>query len=246
MTIYYEHAGITLHHGKCEEVLPGLQPSTQIVATSPPYNMGLVPGGNGRGMYRPGASNKGGRFRNGYEQHNDAMPQAEYDAWQRDVLSLLWAAIPDDGAVYYNHRQRVEHGVARLPLGMQFPMPLRQIITWDRGTGIGVNRRHYCSVAEWLFLFAKPEFKLADHSASGQGDVWRLGMASKKEWPHPAPFPEALPAKVIATTAARSVLDPFAGSGTTLVAAKRAGIIGVGIESSERYCERIVNRLEAM
>jgi len=194
-------------------------------------------------MYRPGGNSKGGRFREGYDASDDAMPQAQYDAWQRDVLSLLWHTIPDDGAIFYNHKQRVEHGVARLPLGLDFGIPLRQIITWDRGTGIGVNKRHYCSVSEFVFLFAKPEFNLRDHSASGRGDVWRLGMA-QDDHGHPAPFPVALPATVIETTAARSILDPFVGTGTTLRAAVDAGIRAVGIEKSERYCEIAAKRLQ--
>jgi hypothetical protein len=170
------------------------------------------------------------------------MDQVEYDSWQWRVLSLLWQIIPNDGAIFYNHKQRIEHGLVRLPLGMNFGIPLRQIITWDRGTGIGVNRRHYCSVSEFIFLFAKPDFMLPNHSASGVGDVWRLGMAQDK-WEHPAPFPLALPQRVIDTTSARSVLDPFAGSGTTLLAAKLAGIPSVGIEKSEAYCEIIAKRL---
>lgn len=247
---YYADELVTLYHGKTEHVLaerisemadPTL---AHIVVTSPPYNQGLVPGGNGRGMYRPGAGNKGGRFRAGYDGFDDALPQDEYDQLHRDILGLLWEVIPDNGAIFWNHKQRVEHGVARLPLGFDFPIPLRQIITWDRGTGIGVNRRHYASVAEWIFLFARPGFQLRDHSASGCGDVWRLGMAVKTEADaHIAPFPEALPLRAIDTSAARSVLDPFAGTGTTLVAAKRLGIPSVGIEQSERYCEAIANRL---
>lgn len=245
---YYRDDAVTLYLGDCEQILSDMlsefaASQAHIVVTSPPYNMGLVPGGNGRGMYRPGASGKGGRFRDGYGQFNDAMPQDEYDAWQRRVLSVLWQVIPDDGAIFYNHRQRIEHGRARLPLGMDFGIPLRQIITWDRGTGIAPNLRHFTPVAEWIFLFAKPEFRLRDHSASGYGDVWRLGMAPAGSG-HPAPFPESLPLRAIDSVhQPRSVLDPFAGIGTTLVAAKRLGVPAIGIEQNERYCEKAVERL---
>jgi site-specific DNA-methyltransferase (adenine-specific) len=246
---YYQDELVTLYHGDCVSVMcewlsgEASPDYGQIIVTSPPYNMGLVPGGNGRGMYRPGQSTKGGRFRDGYlDSHDDAMPQDEYDEWQRDCLRVMWDLIPDDGAIFWNHRQRIEHGLVRLPLGMDFPVPLRQILTWDRKTGIGPNLRHYCSVAEWVFLFAKPCFRLKDHSASGRGDIWRLGMA-QKDYAHPAPFPVSLPLAAITTTDARCVLDPFAGSGTTLVAARLSGIPAFGIEKSEAYCETAARRL---
>jgi DNA modification methylase len=72
---YYDDGQVTIYHARCEDVLPTLEP-VDLIVTSPPYNMGLVPGGNGRGMYRPGAANKAGRFRYGYGLHDDAMPQA--------------------------------------------------------------------------------------------------------------------------------------------------------------------------
>lgn len=246
MEPYYSDGRIQLYHGNCEEILAdwsaSIEPLAHIVVTSPPYNMGLTPGGNGRGMYRPGANNKGGRFRDGYGEHDDAMPQDEYDAWQRTIVRMLWGLIPDDGAIFYNHRVRVEHGVARLPLGMDFgPATLRQVITWDRGTGIGVSRRHFCAVAEWIMLLAKPDYGVRDHSASGMGDVWRLGMESDRS--HPASFPVSLPTRALDASKARSALDPFAGSGTTLLAAKQLGIPAIGIELSERYCEIAAKRL---
>lgn len=243
MTPYYSEDGITIYHGDCMDVLPWLEEQVGLVVTSPPYNMGLVPGGNGRGMYRPGASNKAGRFRDGYDGgHDDAMEQGAYDDWQRTVLAMLWTRLADTGAIFYNHRPRVEHGVLRPPLGMDFGLPLRQIIIWDRGTGIDVNLRHFCTRQEWVLLFAKPDFRLVDHAASGMGDVWRLGM-EYKETGHPAPFPLSLPMMAIRATGARSVLDPFMGSGTTLRAAKDAGATAIGIEKSERYCEIAANRL---
>ena len=244
---YWSDGMCTLYLGDCELVLSEMLSElahidAQIVVTSPPYNMGLVPGGNGRGMYRPGASNKGGRFRDGYGEFDDALPQDEYDSLHRRVLGLLWDVIPDDGAIFWNHRQRIEHGKIRLPLGLDFGIPLRQVITWDRGTGIAPNLRHFTSVAEWIFLFAKPDFKLASHAKSGLGDVWRLGMA-REDYGHPAPFPESLPLRAIDSCSARSVLDPFAGTGTTLVAARRLGIPAIGIELEKPYCDVAVRRL---
>jgi DNA modification methylase len=60
---------------------------------------------------------------------------------------------------------------------------------------------------------------------------------------HPAPFPIGIPTLAIETTSPDLVLDPFAGSGTTLRAASNAGIRSVGIEKSEHYCELIARRM---
>src|SRR4051812_35914050 len=154
------------------------EPLVDLVVTSPPYNMGLVPGGNGRGMYRPGASNKAGCFPDGYGAPADAMPQAQYDAWRREIIAVCWCRLAGAGAIFYNCRPRVEHGVLGLPLGLDFGVPMRQLIIWDRGTGIDVNLRQFCTRGEYIALLARADFRLRDHSASGMGDVWRLGMES--------------------------------------------------------------------
>lgn len=232
----------TLYLGDCRDVLPTLGVCSEIAVTSPPYNMGLVPGGNGRGMYRPGASNKAGRFREGYGLHNDAMQQDDYDDWQREALALTFGAV--SRAVFYNHRPRVEHGRLRVPLSFDYgDVPLRQIIIWDRGTGIDVNLRAFCTRQEWVMLFAHDDFRLVDHSASGRGDVWRLGMEHER-LEHPAPFPVSLPQTAIETSGAASVLDPFMGSGATGVAAVRTGASFVGIELEPRWFDLSCRRIE--
>lgn len=242
MRPYYEDDAVTLYHGDCRDVLAGMEAdSVDVTVTSPPYNMGLVPGGNGRGMYRPGANNKAGRFREGYGTHGDAMEQDDYDEWQRAVLSDLWRVTRL--AIFYNHRPRVEHGVLRDPLGNDFGIPLRQRIIWNRKTGIDVTLRAFCTRGEYVYLFAKPEFSLASYSMSGMGDVWDLGMAHD-EPEHPAPFPLSLPTRCItATNDARVIFDPFAGSGTTLRAAKDEGRRAIGVELEERFCEIAAKRL---
>jgi site-specific DNA-methyltransferase (adenine-specific) len=239
--LYHHEKGMRLWLGDCLDVMCTMaDESVDIVVTSPPYNMGLVPGGNGRGMYRPGASNKAGRFREGYGQHADAMDQADYDGWQREVLAECWRV--SRMAVFYNHRPRVEHGVLRDPLGNDFGIPLRQRIVWNRGTGIDVNLRAFCTRGEYVYLFAKPDFRLVDHSASGMGDVWDLGIEYGVP-DHPAPFPVSLPTRCIRATGAQSVLDPFCGSGTTLRAAADLHIHGTGIELEEKFCDLALARL---
>lgn len=244
MTPYYQDDHATIYHGRCEDVLPSLgDESSDIIVTSPPYNMGLIPGGNGRGMYRPSASNKAGRFRDGYEDSSDdAMQQDAYDEWQRWCLGEMWRVARL--GVFYNHRPRVEHGRLRDPLSGDFGVGpvLRQRIILDRGTGIDVTLRQFCTRGEYLLLFAKPDFSLTDHSTSGLGDVWRVGIETKVP-DHPAPFPLMVPTRCIEATAAQTVLDPFMGSGTTLRAAKDLNRKAIGIERGERYCEIAAKRL---
>ena len=68
-------------------------------------------------------------------------------------------------------------------------------------------------------------------------DVWRIDSESARRVQHPAPFPIELPRRLIDlyTYEDDLVLDPFLGSGTTLVAAARTGRRGVGYDLSEEY-----------
>jgi DNA modification methylase len=62
-------------------------------------------------------------------------------------------------------------------------------------------------------------------------------------FPHPSPKPTALMEWIVGCLSAQVIIDPFAGSGTTCVAAKRLGRRWIGIDISERYCEIASNRI---
>ena len=68
--------------------------------------------------------------------------------------------------------------------------------------------------------------------------LWTFNGESKKRTGHPAPFPVELPRRCIKlfSFVGDTVLDPFMGSGTTLVAAAGADGERIGIEIEERYC----------
>ena len=78
-------------------------------------------------------------------------------------------------------------------------------------------------------------------------DVWRIDSESATRIGHPAPFPVELPRRLIDlyTYTGDIVLDPFAGSGTTLVAAARTGRIGVGYDTDADYVDLAQRRLDA-
>jgi modification methylase len=61
---------------------------------------------------------------------------------------------------------------------------------------------------------------------------------------HPAAFPVNLIVRVISSTPASLVLDPFMGSGTTAIAARALKRDYIGIEISPQYCEMAEKRLE--
>lgn len=63
---------------------------------------------------------------------------------------------------------------------------------------------------------------------------------------HPTQKPVKLMFRIIQDYKASTILDPFVGSGTTLLAAKKLGKKSVGIEISEKYCEIAAKRLERM
>lgn len=247
MSAYYQDESVTLYHGDCLDILPSLS-GVDLVVTSPPYNLGVTAGG-GFGHYKDGQARGGqgkwgGTNKDGidYTDHDDAMPPAEYAQWQRDVLAACWETLSDTGAIFYNHKPRVQASTLWLPLELNPGLPLRQIIVWARAGGMNYAPTHYVPTHEWIMVLAKPDFRLKSKGASGLGDVWRVNQQSNPD--HPAPFPIAIPARAIETTAPRLVLDPFAGSGTTLRAATDAGVKSIGIEKSERYCELIARRLD--
>jgi len=226
----------TIVNGDClTEMKKMADGSVDIIVTSPPYNLGEGQGGfpTQKGKW------KSAKLREGYDGHGDAMPYADYVAWQKAFLLECWRLIPEDGAIFYQHKNRVQNGVLRTPHDLNPGLPLRQIIVWDRGSGMNFNRAFATPSHEVIYVFAKPEFRF--RKGHGLKDV--IKVLPDRGNPHPAPFPLELPRMLIAATEATTVCDPFCGSGSTGVAALMEGRRFVGIEQSAEYCRMAHKRL---
>jgi site-specific DNA-methyltransferase (adenine-specific) len=213
--------------------------SVDIVVTSPPYNL---KNSTGNGM----KDGRGGKWKNaqlihGYASHNDAMPHEEYAKWQRECLSEMFRLIPNDGAIFYNHKWRVQGGLLQNREDIVSGFPVRQIIIWKRKGGINFNPGYFLPTYEVIYLIAKPKFRLA-LKANHFGDVWEFSQEMNN--PHPAPFPEELINRIISSTTAEIVLDPFIGSGTTAIVARNLGRYYIGIDISKEYCDMSLKRIK--
>jgi len=226
--------------GDCIEVM-GQMPegSVDLVVTSPPYNLR---NSTGNGM-KDGRGGKWSRaaLMKGYTHHEDNMPHEVYAEWQRKCLEAMMRILSEDGAIFYNHKWRVQDGLLQDRQDIVSGFPVRQIIIWKRKGGINFNRGYFLPTYEVIYLIAKKKFKLAP-KANAFGDVWEF--AQDLDNPHPAPFPIGLIHRIVASTTAKTVLDPFIGSGTTAVVAQALGRDYIGIDVSPEYCQMAKERIK--
>ena len=225
--------------GDCLDVMRQIPDgSIDLVVTSPPYNL---KNSTGNGM----KDGRGGKWSNaalinGYAGYDDNMPYDEYIEWQRKCLTEMFRIIPDDGAIFYNHKWRVQAGLLQDRKEIVAGFPVRQIVIWQRAGGINFNAGYFLPTYEVIYIIAKPEFKLAP-KANAFGDIWEFPQEMKNS--HPAPFPVSLIDRIVKSTNAKTVLDPFMGSGTSAIAARKNKRNYIGIELSKEYIEMAEKRI---
>jgi DNA modification methylase len=117
-----------------------------------------------------------------------------------------------------------------------------------------VRRNH-----EYILVYSKTQFKLEPDKDSGAPDitgkefqtyiasVWWMNAETRNLGNHPVPFPEDLPYRLIKLYSYPNdiILDPFNGTGTTTVIAKKTGRRYIGIDMSADYCRYAENRMSA-
>ena len=210
-----------------------------LVITSPPYNL---KNSTGNGM----KDGRGGKWANaalqkGYTHHDDCMPHKEYVKWQKNCLVEMMRIIPEDGAIFYNHKWRVQGGLLQDRQDIVGGFPVRQIIIWKRKGGLNFNAGYFLPTYEVIYLIVKPKFKLTP-KANAHGDIWEFTQEMNNE--HPAAFPVGLIDRIVSSTNAKIIFDPFMGSGTTAISAINFKRNYIGIDISPEYCKMAEKRIK--
>lgn len=240
MKPYYADEAVTLYHGKCEDVLPDLDPVAAVI-TDPPYSEHTHKSVRSAKML---ANDRGGKYgadvrRNvdlGFEHLTDDL--RIFCAEQFARLASRWVLVFSD--VESDHLWRAD---------------------------LQANGLDYVRTGAWIKVGSTPQFS-GDRPATGFEAITICHPAGKKRWngggshavwsvpivldrgrngarlhstQKPVPLMQALVG--LFSDEGDVVLDPFAGSGTTLVVAKQLGRKSIGIERDERHCEVIASRL---
>lgn len=221
---YYSDATVSLYHGDCLEILPEI-PSGSIhhAVTDPPYTLATV-----------SSSVKGSKTGGWADLMNASV---FYTAWYSQVKRVL----KHTGSLWSFGNWRTIPCMMRAAIDAD--LPAVSLLVWDKKWIGPAGPKALRSQHEVCMVMAREGFLQPDRS---QGDVLSVQASPQKPTGHPAEKPEPLMQRIVQLTGGKPgqiILDPFAGSGTTLVAAKSLGFRAVGIESEERWCEVAANRL---
>jgi len=210
---YYEGDGVTLYHGDCRDRRDWL--AADVLVTDPPYGIGWTRGVNAARASKAhaGIANDG-------------------DTALRDWALAEWG-----------ERPAVVFGSLYAP----FPSPLRHLLVWEKPRDAGVvgSTTGYRRDVEAVFLLGPWPKRSAAWGSVVRSAMPNIGSPSSPagRTGHPHTKPVDLLCQLIERAPLGAVADPFAGSGSTLVAAKMLGRRAVGVEMDERYCETAARRL---
>jgi len=245
--IFYEKKGMTIINNDVLKTTRIEPESIDLVITSPPYNVDIK-----------------------YNSHNDKLSYSDYLRFSRRWMKRCYEWLKPDGRFCLNipldknkgGQQSV--GADLTHIAKELGFKYHSTIVWNEGnisrrtawgSWLSASAPYVIAPVELIVVLYKKRWKKT--SGSGKSDItreefmewtnglWTFPGESKKRVGHPAPFPIELPKRCMKLFSFVNdlVLDPFMGSGTTLVAAYLNKRRAIGIEIDKSYCEIAKKRL---
>ncbi len=222
--------------------------SVDLIVTSPPYNVEVV-----------------------YGAHRDDLSYEEYLEFSEAWLKRCYEWLKPDGRFCLNipldknkgGQQSV--GADLTTLAKRLGFHYHATIVWNEGnisrrtawgSWLSASAPYVIAPVELIVVLYKHEWKKSsgsrisditqDEFIEWTNGLWTFNGESRKRVGHPAPFPLELPRRCIKlfSYVGDTVLDPFAGSGTTLLAAIQNHRKAIGVEIEPAYCAIARQRIE--
>jgi site-specific DNA-methyltransferase (adenine-specific) len=222
--------------------------SIDLIVTSPPYNVDIK-----------------------YNSHDDQISYEQYKEFSEKWMRRCYNWLKDDGRFCLNIPLDINKG-GQQSVGADLTRIAQEIgfkyhatIIWNEGnisrrtawgSWMSASAPYVIAPVELIVVLYKNTWKKTSGSRKSNIDkqdfmdwtngVWSFNGESKNKIGHPTPFPVELPRRCIKLFSYEgdTILDPFLGSGTTLVASYLNDRIGIGIDVDPRYCRIALKRLK--
>ena len=221
--------------------------SVDLIVTSPPYNVDIK-----------------------YNSYDDKMTYEDYLNFTREWLIKCYKLMKDDGRFCLNIPLDKNKGGQQsvcadiTTIAKQIGFKYHSTIIWNEqnisrrtawGSWLSASAPYVIAPVEAIVIFYKKYWKKTSGSKKSDiikkefvewtNGVWNFMGESKTKVGHPTPFPVELPRRCIKlfSFVGDTILDPFLGSGSTLIACAQTNRKGIGTEIDKKYCELAKNRL---
>jgi len=223
MNPYYEDESVKIYHGDCKEILPQLE-KADLLITDPPYEQSSA----GGGLIKQ---------RETFQKIGKDLSSFNLD----DFWSPLLHCTKNKHAYIFCSR-------STLPLLCRHADA--QELNWDiliygKNNPIPMKNNRYLSSFEFLFFMRGTNCYWNNHATFSHYSKIKMVNCIPSTFGHPTEKNVNIIQELIDVSSLENhvIIDPFLGSGTTLVAAKNLGRKAIGIELEEKYCEIAAKRL---
>ncbi len=219
-----------------------------LLITSPPYNLSIE-----------------------YGKHNDNLDYEIYLEFTKQWLTKAYELLADDGRICVNiPLDKNKNGLKPVyadfvEIAKRVGFKYQSTIVWNEqnisrrtawGSWLSASAPYVIAPVEMIVVMYKKQWKRLNKGESTitkeefiewTNGVWTFSGESKRRIGHPAPFPLELPRRCIKLFSYKDdlILDPFVGSGTTLIAAFQEGRKAIGTEIDEKFIELAINRINS-
>ena len=245
--LFFHSKSVWIYNADVLKINSIKEQSIDLIVTSPPYNVDIK-----------------------YNSHNDALSYNDYLLFTREWLSRCYKFLKDDGRFCLNipldknkgGQQSVYADITNI--AKQVGFKYHSTIIWNEqnisrrtawGSWLSAAAPYVIAPVEVIVVLYKERWKKTGGSRQSDiikkefmewtNGVWNFMGESKKRVGHPAPFPVELPRRCIKlfSFVGDTILDPFVGSGSTLLACLQTNRVGIGVDIDEKYCELAKKRL---
>ncbi len=219
-----------------------------LLITSPPYNLSIE-----------------------YGKHNDSLDYEVYLEFTKQWLTKAYELMADDGRICVNiPLDKNKNGLKPVysdfvEIAKRVGFKYQSTIVWNEqnisrrtawGSWLSASAPYVIAPVEMIVVMYKKQWKRLNKGESTinkeefiewTNGVWTFSGESKKRVGHPAPFPLELPRRCIKLFSYKDdlILDPFVGSGTTLISAFQEGRKAIGTEIDERFINLAMSRINS-